>query len=206
MSQSHPPAAVTGSGQTQRFAPEAMNHHVLAMWAFISSEVFFFGSLIAVFLAARAAAEGGPRGEHLDVVRTAIFSIFLITSSVTVAIAINRLHANDSTGFRVWLVVTVALGLIFLGGQVTEYQALWAEGFTINRNIYFSAFYTLTGFHGLHVICGLLALIVVTGLAFAGDFGPHRDTAIETVSLYWHFVDVVWIVVFAVVYLGALFG
>lgn len=205
----HPPTAgltTTPDRSIDRFAPERLNHHVLGMWAFISSEVFFFGALIAVFISARSASTIPPGSAALDVPRTAIFTVFLLASSVTVTVAVNRLHAADRRGFQLWLVATVVLGSIFLAGQITEYWVLWQEGLTISQSIFFSAFYTLTGFHGLHVTCGLIALAVVTGLALAGDFNPHQDTAIETIALYWHFVDVVWIVVFAVVYLGGALG
>ena len=183
---------------------ETMNRHVLAMWVFISSEVFFFGSLIAVYLAYRGVTGDGPTPSVLDVPRTAIFSIFLFASSGTIMIALRRLHHNDQRGLGIWLLVTVLLGAIFLAGQVTEYLELYYEGITINRNLFTASFYTLTGFHGLHVLSGALAILVVAGLAFAGDFSPRRDTAVEAVSLYWHFVDVVWIVIFSLVYLGSL--
>jgi heme/copper-type cytochrome/quinol oxidase subunit 3 len=183
---------------------ETMNRHVLAMWVFISSEVFFFGSLITVYLVYRGATGDGPTPAVLDVPRTALFSIFLFASSGTIVIALSRLHHNDRRGLGTWLLVTVLLGGIFLAGQFTEYLELYHEGITINRNLFTASFYTLTGFHGLHVLSGALAILVVAGLAFAGDFSPRRDTAVEAVSLYWHFVDVVWIVIFSLVYLGSL--
>ncbi len=133
--------------------------------------------------------------------RTAVFTVFLLASSVTVALAGSRLHHKDQTGFKLWLVVTIALGGIFLIGQVTEYATLAAEGLTANRNLFLSSFYTLTGFHGLHVFSGLLALIILAVLAFAGDFRDGRDTALESIALYWHFVDVVWVFLFPLLYL-----
>ena len=195
------------AGQTSTFSIEGMSHHILAMWVFISSEVFFFGALIAVFIAYRGQTGGGPApATVLDVPRTALFTVFLLASSVTVVVAASRLHRGDQTGFKLWLAATVALGAIFLVGQVSEYAALYREGLTINRNLFFSSFFLLTGFHGLHVLGGLVALIILTGLAFLGDFRDGRDTALESISLYWHFVDVVWIVVFSVVYLWSLVG
>jgi heme/copper-type cytochrome/quinol oxidase subunit 3 len=97
------------------------------------------------------------------------------------------------------------LGAIFLYGQVTEFRGLGAEHVTLGSNVFTSAFFTLTGFHALHVTIGALALATLAGLAFRGDFVEGRGhAAVEAVSAYWHFVDIVWIVIFTVVYLGAL--
>jgi heme/copper-type cytochrome/quinol oxidase subunit 3 len=102
---------------------------------------------------------------------------------------------------RLWLLVTVVLGAVFLIGQGWEYLRLIGENVTISRNLFGSTFFTLTGFHGLHVFSGLVALAILCGLAAAGWFaGPH-SIALETVGWYWHFVDVVWIVIFSIIYL-----
>jgi heme/copper-type cytochrome/quinol oxidase subunit 3 len=114
------------------------------------------------------------------------------------------LHHGDHAGFRAWLLVTIALGAIFMIGQVTEYGALYGEGITLSSNPFASAFFTLTGFHGLHVVIGLIALLIVAVLAFGGDFRNGRHAgAVASVSWYWHFVDGVWVVVFTTVYLLA---
>ena len=107
-----------------------------------------------------------------------------------------------SAGFRTWWLATIALGAIFIGGQILEYVTLYREGVRLGTNLFSSAFFTLTGFHGLHVLIGLLALGIVARLAFAGAFrdGRYRG-AVESVAWYWHFVDGVWVVVFTVVYI-----
>jgi len=130
-----------------------------------------------------------------------VFSLALFASSGTIWLAERRLGRGDLAGFRLWLLATIALGAIFLLGQVTEYGHLFAEGITIGTNLFTSAFFTLTGFHGFHVLVGLVALAVLAWLAFAGDIRRDRHTAVDGVAVYWHFVDGVWVVIFSVVYL-----
>jgi heme/copper-type cytochrome/quinol oxidase subunit 3 len=106
---------------------------------------------------------------------------------------------------RGWLLVTIAFGATFLGGQALEYRKLLRHGVTIDQSLFASTFFTLTGFHGLHVVIGLVALGVLLRLAFARDFGERTLRALHAVGIYWHFVDVVWIAVFSVVYLRGVF-
>jgi cytochrome c oxidase subunit I len=177
---------------------------IVGMAAFIFSEATFFGALIVAFLAYRTRAPG-PGPHDLDVARTLIVSVFLFASSLTVYLAERRLKRDDQSGFLVWWLATIALGIAFLGGQLTEYMRLYADGITIDSNLFTSAFFTLTGFHGLHVLVGLIALGIIAALARAGDFRAGRHhVATQAVSIYWHFVDVVWIVVLSLVYLLAL--
>ncbi len=174
---------------------------VLGVLTFISSEVFFFGSLIVTFIEYRARSTSGPGPADLEVLRTAAFSVALFASSGTIILAERRLRRDDQGGFRLWLLATIVLGAVFLLGQLTEYGRLYGEGITIDRNLFTSVFYTLTGFHGAHVLMGLVALAVVAALAFAGDFRPGKHSGVEAVSAYWHFVDGVWVVIFSLVYL-----
>jgi heme/copper-type cytochrome/quinol oxidase subunit 3 len=179
---------------------------VLGTLTFISSEAVFFGALIAAYLRYHGASGIGPGPSDLDVPRTALFSLALFASSGTAWLAERRLHAGRP-GFVLWIAVTIALGGIFLLGQLTEYAHLYADGIRADTNLFTSAFFTLTGFHGLHVAVGLIALAVLAGLALAGDFrGGRRHVAASAVSIYWHFVDAVWVVIFSLVYLGALLG
>ena len=181
---------------------------VLGTLLFISSEVVFFGSLIADFIVYRTRSPGGPGPSDLVelIPRTALFSMALFSSSATILMAERRLGQGDHTGFRLWLLGTIVLGGTFLFGQVTEYLRMFAEGISVGRNLFTSAFFTLTGFHGAHVAVGLIALAILAGLAFAGDFRlGRRHSAVEAVSYYWHFVDGIWVVIFSLVYLWALF-
>ena len=179
---------------------------VLATFAFLASEVIFFGALIVAFIEYRTRSATGPGPSDLDVPRTALFSLALFASSGTIILAGRRLRQDDQRGFRLWLLATIALGAIFLYGQVTEYRSMYAEHITIGDNLFTSAFFTLTGFHGAHVTIGLIALAVLAWLAFAGEFSSKRRTAVEAISIYWHFVDAVWVVIFLLVYLWGLFS
>jgi cytochrome c oxidase subunit I len=188
-------------------AIELLPAPVLGTLTFIASEVVFFGSLIVAYLAYRTRSPDGPRPSDLDVPITALFSLALLASSATVALAGRRLHRGDQRGFVLWLLATIALAVIFLVGQATEYVRLFAANVTVQRNLFTSAFFTLTGFHGLHVLIGVVALGVLAFLGYRGEFRRGRESkrsAVEAVSTYWHFVDAVWVVIFAVVYLWSL--
>jgi cytochrome c oxidase subunit 1/cytochrome c oxidase subunit I+III len=174
---------------------------IVGILAFIFSEATFFGALIVSFLEYRTRSPG-PGPHDLDVPRTLIFSFFLFASSGTVYLAERRLARDDAGGFLRWWVASIVLGAIFLVGQVTEYARLYADGITIGSNLFTSAFFTLTGFHGFHVFVGLIALSAVGVLARAGDFrAGRRRVVVDTVSIYWHFVDGIWVIIFSLVYL-----
>jgi heme/copper-type cytochrome/quinol oxidase subunit 3 len=135
------------------------------------------------------------------------FSLFLFGSSGTVYLAERRLSRDDRRGFLLWWVVSIAFGATFLVGQLTEFTHLYSEGIRINSNLFTSSFFTLTGFHGLHVLVGLVALTVVGIMGWARDFtGGRRRVVVDTVSIYWHFVDAVWVVILSLVYLYGLVG
>jgi cytochrome c oxidase subunit I len=177
---------------------------IVGILAFIFSEATFFGALIVSFIEYRTRSPG-PGPHDLDVPRTLIFSFFLFASSGTVYLAERRLERDDGRGFLQWWVASIVLGAIFLAGQVTEYARLYADGITIGTNLFTSAFFTLTGFHGFHVFVGLIALSVVGVLARAGDFrAGGRRVVVDTVSIYWHFVDGIWVIIFSLVYLWGL--
>jgi cytochrome c oxidase subunit 1/cytochrome c oxidase subunit I+III len=174
---------------------------IVGLAAFIFSESTFFGALIVAYLEYRTRS-AGPGPHDLDVPRTFIFSLFLFASSATVYLAERRLANDDQRGFLRWWLASIGLGAVFLVGQITEYARLFGEGITIGTNLFTSAFFTLTGFHGLHVFVGLIALSVIGLLARAGDFrGGRRRVAVDSVSIYWHFVDGIWVLIFSLVYL-----
>jgi len=182
-------------------ALRAWRPHIVGIAAFIFSEITFFGALIVAYLEYRTRSPG-PGPHDLDVPRTLIFSLFLFASSATVYLAERRLAKDDQRGFLTWWLASIGLGAVFLIGQISEYARLYADGITIGTNLFTSAFFTLTGFHGLHVFVGLIALSVIGILARAGDFrGGRRRVAVDGVSIYWHFVDGIWVVIFSLVYL-----
>jgi heme/copper-type cytochrome/quinol oxidase subunit 3 len=181
---------------------------LLGTLTFISSEVVFFGSLLAAFIWYAFRDTAGPSPLDLDVGRTALFSLALFASSGTIVLADRRLERGDRQGYRVWLLATIVLGLVFLFGQMTEYGHLIGEGATISQNLFTSAFYTATGFHGAHVMLGLIAIATLLGLSWnraTAEPPPHRaaryEAAALSVSAYWHFVDLVWVALFFTIYL-----
>jgi heme/copper-type cytochrome/quinol oxidase subunit 3 len=176
----------------------------LGVLFFISSESVFFLSLITAFIVYRPKVPASDGLSLLDVPRTGIFTVLLIASSVTIMFASARLRRGDRTGGIIWLVATLALGTVFLYGQVTEYMGLAARGLIPSSNLFGSTFYTLTGFHSFHVFVGLVAIAIVLLVALLRDPPARIYRAVEPVSYYWHFVDVVWIVVFSVIYLWSL--
>jgi heme/copper-type cytochrome/quinol oxidase subunit 3 len=191
-------------------ALERTNQHRLGMLLFVASEAVFFAVLLLAFIYYRPRWIGRPEvgGAHLDVGLTAVFTVLLLASSVTIWLAERGLRRGNPASMRLWLLVTVLLGAAFLGGQAFEYVTLYREGVTISRDLFGTTFYTLTGFHGLHVLGGLVALTVLLGLAQAGarPVRGRHSSALEATSLYWHFVDAVWVAVFVVVYLWTLVG
>jgi cytochrome c oxidase subunit I len=195
------PARPARPDPTRRWRPQ-----IVGLLAFIFSEATFFGALIVAFLEYRTRS-AGPGPHDLEVLRTFIFSLFLFGSSGTVYLAEQRLKKDDQRGFLLLWVLSMIMGAIFLIGQLTEYAFLYSEGITINSNLFTSAFFTLTGFHGLHVFVGLIALAVIALLARAGDLRyGRRRVAVDAVSIYWHFVDAIWVVIFSLVYLWGLVG
>ncbi len=176
---------------------------LVGMLLFISSEVMFFGGLFATYFSARASFAGtwGPPSgaPDLEILPVPLpITLILLTSSLTMHWAVRAIARGDSGRLRLWLVVTLGLGLVFLAGQVYDYTTL---GFGISDGVYGTVFYTLTGFHGAHVFGGVVGLSILTARAGQGQFSARNHVAVEAVSYYWHFVDVVWVALFTTLYL-----
>jgi cytochrome c oxidase subunit 1/cytochrome c oxidase subunit I+III len=180
------------------FAPEKNR---TAVTTFIISESGFFAVLILAYLFYNARPQPGPSAHDLDVAKTGLFSLCLFASSLTLWLSEVSLQKGRRGAMRAWLAATVVLGAVFLLGQGLEYRGLLASGARIGTNLFASTFFTLTGFHGLHVCVGLVALLIVLALTRAAGPGPGRPAALRAVALYWHFVDAVWVVVFSAIYL-----
>jgi heme/copper-type cytochrome/quinol oxidase subunit 3 len=130
-----------------------------------------------------------------------VSSFVLLMSSLTMVLALNAIQRGDHRKLRIWLLATALLGMTFVGGQVFEFTVFVKEGLTISRNLFGTSFFVLTGFHGAHVTVGIVMLLVLFGMSAAGRLPTQNALRVELVGLYWHFVDVVWIVIFTVVYL-----
>jgi heme/copper-type cytochrome/quinol oxidase subunit 3 len=130
-----------------------------------------------------------------------VSSFVLLMSSLSMVLALAAIQRGDHHGTRVWLIATALLGMTFVSGQVYEFTIFVREGFTVRSSPAGSAFFVLTSFHGAHVTVGILMLLSLASMSLRGQLPTERSTTVEYVGLYWHFVDVVWIVIFTVVYL-----
>jgi heme/copper-type cytochrome/quinol oxidase subunit 3 len=179
-----------------------LDNRKLGMWAFLGSECLFFGSLITSYLLYRGRSIVGPYPKDVyDIPYTSISSFILLMSSLTMVLALNAIQRGDQRKLRAWLLATALLGITFVGGQVFEFTVFVKEGLTIQQNLFGTSFFVLTGFHGAHVTVGILMLLTLFGQSTAGFLQPQNALRVELVGLYWHFVDVVWIVIFTIVYL-----
>ena len=166
----------------------------------LASELMFFSGLFATYFTLRAASREPwpPEGVHLETGLAALFTALLVASSGTMQLGVRALERGDRNAFRRWVVVTIVLAVAFLANQGRE----WSEAsFTIGDHAFGSSFFVLTGFHGLHVTGGVVAMLVLLGRAAGPRFGKADVPAVEVVSYYWHFVDVVWIGMFATLFL-----
>jgi len=179
----------------------SVNRSKASVWSFIGSEAAFFGTLLLVFVFFNWSAGAGPSSKtSLDLGRTLIFSVCLFVSSFTLWRAEKAEHAGNTGALKIWLTATLLLGGVFIVGQASEYYGLYRSGVGVSANLFASSFYLLTGFHGFHVICGLVALAIMLGLISSGDY-QGGASPLRAVGLYWHFVDVVWVFVLATVYI-----
>jgi cytochrome c oxidase subunit I len=179
-----------------------LDHRKLAMWAFIGSECLFFGTLIATYMTYRGRSVVGPHPhEILNVPLTTLSSFDLLMSSLLMVLALAAVQRGDHRQTRLWLAGTICFGAAFLGFQAYEFTHFVREGLTLQQNLFGSTFFVLTGFHGGHVAIGVIWLLTLLILEVRGRLAPVDSVKVEIAGLYWHFVDVVWIVIFPLVYL-----
>jgi heme/copper-type cytochrome/quinol oxidase subunit 3 len=192
-------SAPPGAHQTST----GLDNAKLAMWAFLSSEALLFGALISTYLLYRNRVPAGGVRPHevYDIPFTSVSSFVLLMSSLTMVLALAAIQRGDHHGARVWLLATALLGMTFISGQVYEFTIFVKEGFTVRSSPAGSAFFVLTSFHGAHVTVGILMLLSLVSMSTRGLLPTERATTVEYVGLYWHFVDIVWIVIFTIVYL-----
>ena len=172
------------------------------MWVFLGSDCLFFGSLIATYMVYRGQSLVGPYpADIVDVPVTTISTFVLLMSSFGMVMAVAAARNGNQRRLIQWLVVTILLGATFIGFQVYEFNAFRVEGLRYETNLFSSSFYTLTGFHGAHVTLGLVWLIAIAIIAARNPAGRPSDLDVDIAGLYWHFVDIVWIVIFTLLYL-----
>jgi cytochrome c oxidase subunit 3 len=165
----------------------------------LASELMFFSGLFAAWFTLRSAAASWPPADvELEVARGAFFTAVLLSSSGSMQLAVWAIERGDTARARRWIVVTAALAVVFLGNQAGEWLSL---EFTLSTHAYGSIFYLLTGFHGIHVLGGVLAMGAVLGRLAGRVPDPGAVPVVQVVGYYWHFVDVVWIAVFFTVFL-----
>jgi len=179
-----------------------LDHRKMAMWVFLGSECFFFGTLVATYLAYKGRSVVGPAPHEIfNIPLTSLSTFDLLMSSLLMVLALAAVQRGDRRQMRLWLFGTAFFGLIFLGFQAYEFTDFVHKGFTIQRNLFGSTFFLLTGLHGTHVAIGVLWLLSLWVLALRGRLDAADAVKVEIAGLYWHFVDVVWIAIFTLVYL-----
>lgn len=190
----HPEAPATTTG---------LNHRKLLMWAFLGSDCLFFGTFISTYMLYRGQSVSGPKpSDVFNIPYTSVSAFVLLMSSLAMVLALAAIQRNDVRRFRIWIMATALLGMTFLGGQFYEFTTFYThEGLTLHSNIFGTTFFVLTGFHGAHVTVGCIWLVSTFVLSFFGKIRQDNSLDVEIAGLYWHFVDIVWIIIFTLVYL-----
>jgi heme/copper-type cytochrome/quinol oxidase subunit 3 len=175
----------------------------LAMWVFLSSECIFFGAFISTYLLYRGRSPANtPQPKDVyNIPFTSVTSFILLMSSLTMVLALAAIQRGDHRRFRVWLVATGMFGMVFIAGQIYEFTEFYREGLALKTSVFGSSFFVLTGIHGAHVTVGIIWLLSLWGMSMQGRLHVQHAERVEIAGLYWHFVDIVWIIIFTVVYL-----
>ncbi len=189
-------------GQAEaHYTTMGLDHRKILMWVFLASDCLFFGALISTYMVYRSNVPSGPGPEIFDIPYTSVSAFVLLMSSLTMVLALAALQRGNSRAARLWLLATALQGAVFLGGQFYEFNVFVDQGLTITNSVFGTSFFVLTGFHGTHVAIGVFMLLTLVGASYMGRLKPKHHLTVELVGLYWHFVDIVWIVIFTVVYL-----
>ena len=179
-----------------------VDNRKLGVWVWLGSEAVFFSALIVVYIVMRNQSVTGPYPrETLNVTLTAVNTFILICSSLTMVTALSAIQSGNQKGLWRWLVATMLLGAAFLGGQAYEFTSLGNQGLSLSSNLFGGTFFTLTGFHGAHVLAGVVWMGMLLVRSLRGGITQDKHMSVELAGLYWHFVDLVWIIIFTVVYL-----
>jgi heme/copper-type cytochrome/quinol oxidase subunit 3 len=180
-----------------------LNHRKVLMWTFLGSECMFFASLISNFQVQRGRSLNGPYpSDVINIPFTSVSTFALLMSSLMMVLALAAIQRNDVRGMKIWLLACAFLGTLFLGGQFFEFTQFVAEkGLKLSTNLFGASFFVLTGFHGTHVTIGVIWLISLYFAAARGKITVKDSLSVELAGLYWHFVDIVWVAIFTIVYL-----
>lgn len=198
----HAAAEHGGVDDHGHYSATGLSNNKLAMWLFLGSECLLFGGLLSTYMLYRGrhTANLGP-DQVWDIPFTSASSFVLLMSSLTMVLAVTAAKRHDDRTTNVWLSVTALLGSLFVAGQVYEFTVFYREGLGYTTSLFSSSFYTLTGFHGVHVTVGVIMLLAVVGMIIRNRIPGDKAEVVELVGLYWHFVDIVWILIFTLVYL-----
>ena len=179
-----------------------LSNNKLGMWLFLGSECLLFGGLISTYMLYRGRVAKGPSPDQVyDIPFTSVSSFVLLMSSLTMVMAVTAAKRRDDRNTQLWLTVTALLGATFVGGQVYEFTSFYHEGMGFTTSLFTSSFYTLTGFHGVHVTVGIMMLLALRNIMSKSRIPGDKAEVVELIGLYWHFVDIIWIIIFTLVYL-----
>ena len=194
-------AATQGHAPVEPGSLPGVDNRKLGMWLFIVNEIMFFAAFIGLFIAYKNTPEMAEFRQAFDPALGIIGTSVLLFSSLMVVLGIASIQRGSKRGLMLFLLLTIVLGAVFLGIQATEFTLLHEHGYTLSTSPATSAFYVTTSFHGLHVFIGVLWAVGVLFVAWRRWFSPQKYGGVEIFGLYWHFVDVVWIILFMLIYL-----
>ena len=188
--------------EDHHYSSTGLSSWKVGFWTFIGSECLFFASLISTYMVYKGRSVVGPYpSEILDIPLTSISTFVLLMSSLAMVLALDGVQRGSRKLALIWLGAVILLGSTFLGFQVYEFNHFVHEGLTLSTNVFGSSFFVLTGFHGAHVTGGVIWMITLWIMAARGKLSAGDSLKVEIAGLYWHFVDIVWIVIFTLVYL-----
>lgn len=196
------PQSAYGESEHGEFRSTKISDRKLLMWIFLASDCMFFGALIGTYIVYNGRSLTGPYPTDVfDIPLTTVSTFVLLMSSFLMVLALHALRENNIPKFRLWTLGVCVFGSIFLGFQVFEFKHFVHEGLTLQQNLFGTTFFTLTGTHGVHVTLGVLWLLSILVASYIRPTSSKDALSLEIAGLYWHFVDIVWIVIFTVVYL-----
>jgi cytochrome c oxidase subunit 3/cytochrome o ubiquinol oxidase subunit 3 len=191
-----------GDAHEAHYSSTGLSNNKLGMWLFLGSECLLFGGLISTYMLYRNRHSENLGPDQLwDIPFTSSSSFVLLMSSLTMVLAVSSAKRADDRNTKLWLSITALLGSLFVAGQVYEFTTFYREGLGYTTSLFSSSFFTLTGFHGVHVSVGIIMLLSLVGMITKGRIHGEKAEVVELIGLYWHFVDIVWILIFTLVYL-----